>query len=310
MSAPSPLSANERLFEPFFDAIDATVLISSTQPLHQIASLTPNARLRFPLQLDQNASLFDHLRASDHAPSSGRFGAFCDNVLGMNWLLTDGRRVRIGERVVKSTTGYDWFRFLLHTDGRFGHPTDYVIRLRPDCGLWLSASFAGTPACLRNLIKLLLTSGWMHWWDSVDLLADASTQTCRVTVNCPETEASLFEGELARVATCSGTSLALSHESGPPLDGLPDLSVKTTPDRAATLAHQLVGLGMRTVTMSYCGVIHAYTPAPDAVPALLAPLEKELHAEGGHWMSRHHPANTCSPLEEPWLKSLRQSLAL
>ena len=128
MSAPSQPSAKERLFEPFFDTIDATVLIPSDLPLHQIPSLT-NARLRFPLQLEPYASLLDHLRASDHAPASGRFGAFCDNVLGMNWLLPDGRRVRIGERVVKSTTGYDWFRFLLHTDGRFGHPIDYVIRL-------------------------------------------------------------------------------------------------------------------------------------------------------------------------------------
>jgi len=52
--------------------------------------------------------------------------------MGMNWRLPDGRIVRVGERVVKTTTGYDWFRFLLHTSHRFGHATDYASRLQPE----------------------------------------------------------------------------------------------------------------------------------------------------------------------------------
>lgn len=306
---PTP-STPERLFKPFFDAIDATVLIPSNQPIQHVISLTGNAHLRFPLQLEATASLLDHLRATDHAPSSSRFGAFCDNVLGMNWQLPDGRCVRIGEQVVKSTTGYDWFRFLLHTDGRFGHPTDYVLRLRPDCGYWISASFEGSATTLSSLIPLLLRSGWMHWWDSVDLLTDTGRQTCRVAINCPPDETHLFESELSRVATLSGTHLHLVAQTGPPLDGLPDLSIKTTPDRAERLAQSLISQGIRTVSLLYSGVVHAYTASPDCIPSLIQPLEKELFEQGGHWISRHLPPVPCAPLEEPWLESLRQHLAL
>ena len=74
--------------------------------------------LRFPLILDLHATLEEQVAASGFAPASSRFGPYCDNIMGMNWQLPAGRIVRIGERVVKSTTGYDWFRFLLPGDGR------------------------------------------------------------------------------------------------------------------------------------------------------------------------------------------------
>lgn len=303
-------SSEERLFEPFFDKVDTTVLIPATQPLNEIVRLTEDAPLRFPLQLDGASSLLDHLRSSDYAPASGRFGAFCDNVLGMNWQLPDGRCVRIGERVVKSTTGYDWFRFLLHTEGRFGRPTDYIIRLRPDCTFWLLASFEGTTSSLRAATTILLRGGWMHWWDSVDILSDSLSKSCRVAVNCPAEEAHLFKTELARVASISQTALSLRTAIKRPDDGLPDLAVKTTPDRAATIADALVAHGFRTVTLSYCGVIHGYTANPSSIPASIAPFEKELFAQGGHWMSRHHPTLTCYPDEIPWLRSLANHLNL
>ena len=87
-------------------------------------------------------------RASGFASASSRFGPYCDNIMGMNWKLRDGHVVRIGERVVKSTTGYDLLRFLLNSDGRFGEPVDFVLRLRPDCGT--SGVFTLRPEMTRS----------------------------------------------------------------------------------------------------------------------------------------------------------------
>lgn len=328
---------SERLFEPFVDAIDGTACVSASATLAEIEALCAPHRLRFPLILDAKATLRDHVEAATHAPASHRFGPFCDNILGMNWRLPSGKAVRIGERVAKTTTGYDWLRFLLHTGNRFGEPLDYVIRLRPDCGFTMVAEFsaeemwsrpsgrqdlAEAPDCrtskspgvmgstrpaqlgglkpvttspqprdgLRAVVHQLLHSGWMHWWDSVDYICRDGTKHVRVIVHTPREEAPIFETELRRVASSTSTHVEVKHDSEAPHDGLPDATIKTTPDRVLELAHCFPGEGysralarqrsedssridnvviesspgglkpgntLRCVGLCYCGVVHA-----------------------------------------------------
>ena len=54
-----------------------------------------------------------------------------DQVLGGEWLLADGSRIRSGARVVKSVAGYDLTRLLLGSRGRLAVCTALTLRLRP-----------------------------------------------------------------------------------------------------------------------------------------------------------------------------------
>ncbi|MBX7211377.1 MAG: hypothetical protein K1X78_23920 [Verrucomicrobiaceae bacterium] len=281
---------SERLFEPFVDAIDGTACVSASATLADIEALCAPHRLRFPLILDAKATLRDHVEAATHAPASHRFGPFCDNILGMNWRLPSGKVVRVGERVAKTTTGYDWLRFLLHTGTRFGEPLDYVIRLRPDCGFTMVAEFRGE--ALSQVVHQLLHSGWMHWWDSVDYICRDGTKHVRVVVHTPREEAPIFEAELRRIASSTNTHVEVKHDAEAPRDGLPEATIKTTPDLVIKLAESFTGIGL-----CYCGVIHGNFDST----ALTASLSYELH-------SRHITARDPSPEESSWLTTLEQAL--
>ena len=311
MKSIAPMQA-ERLFTPFLDAVDGTLCLPATANAAGIRLQVGESRLRFPLLLDAAATLHEQINATTHTPASCRFGPYCDNILGMNWRLPNGRIARIGERVVKTTTGYDWLRFLLHSGRRYGEPVDYVIRLRPDCGVHLNARFSGDAPALRLCVKHLLHSGWMHWWDSVDFLCGRGPASVRVAVHCPRAEAGIFEAELSRVANEFGARLRLEEVVQPSFDGLPDVIAKTTPDRAISLAHALGGESERCVALCYNGVVHVRLAEggdiAERAHALMQPHLAELHALGGDWHSRWLPATPPTVTESRWIETLEQTI--
>lgn len=311
MKAIAPMQA-ERLFTPFLDPVDGTLCLPATAHPAQIQALIAESRLRFPLLLDADAPLHEHINATTHTPASCRFGPYCDNILGMNWRLPSGRVARIGERVVKTTTGYDWLRFLLHSGRRYGAPVDYVIRLRPDCGFHLTARFSGPASALRLCVHRLLHSGWMHWWDAVDCIVKETTAIVRVAIHCPAVEAPIFEKELARIASEASAHLQLAPSAPPEWDGLPDVVVKTTPDRAIAFAEKLSTQATRCVAMCYSGVVHIYLDGSANVAerahSLMQPHLAELHSLGGDWHSRWLPATPPSHTESQWIETLEQTI--
>lgn len=306
-----PLQA-ERLFVPFLDEVDGTLCMPSNAAAADIASQAQAHRLRFPLLLDEASSLREQIAATTHAPPSCRFGPYCDNILGMNWRLPSGRIARIGERVVKTTTGYDWLRFLLHSGSRYGEPVDYVLRLRPDCGFTAIARFDGDPKALCSGVSKLLHSGWMHWWDAVDFITESGASFVRVMIHCVPEEASIFAQQLEHVAAAAGTRLTLQDNTPSPPDGLPDLVVKTTPDRVIGLAMELERAARRCVALCYSGVVHVYMNESDDLTertqALVQPHAAELHSLGGDWHSRWLPATPPTITESAWLNTLEQAI--
>jgi hypothetical protein len=54
----------------------------------------------------------------------------------------------------KSTTGYDWLRFLLH-QAHVSASSDYVLRLRPDSGFEALVYFNGSTNALRQCVNAL-----------------------------------------------------------------------------------------------------------------------------------------------------------
>jgi hypothetical protein len=301
-------------FVHYLDEIDGTLCLPAHSNATDIATRTCQHPLRFPLLLDPTATIEAQIAASTHAPASSRFGPYCDNILGMNWELPNGQVFRIGERVVKTTTGYDWLRFLLHSGRRFGRPLDYVIRLRPDCGSTSHFLMHGPPSDIQAAAARVLSDSWAHWLDAVDVLINGNaSHTLRVTAHAPETEQFLFQEHLARVANEAKLQFNAIPQTSLPMDGLPDAVFKTTPDRVAMLAAELVRsfAGLRCVGLCYCGVVHAYLPTMDAEPSrclqeLAAPHLWQLHELGGDWHSRHLPPPEPSTAETAWIATLEE----
>jgi FAD/FMN-containing dehydrogenase len=302
----------ERLFQPFLDTVDGTLCLPATATAAELCAQASAHRLRFPLVLDSDATLRAHAAATTHAPASSRFGAYCDNILGINWQLPCGRLMRVGERVVKTTTGYDWLRFLLHSGRRFGEPVDYVLRLRPDCGFDMEAQFDGDLSALRTCVSRLLHSGWMHWWDAVDFVFEGATARVRVAVHCPPHEAHIFEQQLSRIAAEASAKVSLRQGAPAELDGLPDVVLKTTPDRTTALAQTLARDTRRCVALCYSGVVHLYlhegADLAERAHSLIQPHIGELHALGGDWHSHWLPATPPTVTESQWIETLERAI--
>jgi FAD/FMN-containing dehydrogenase len=311
------LPVGERLFGSFFDEVDGVVAVPARVSLAEIQRKVAPRGWRFPLVLDREAPLADQVSASAFAPASSRFGPYCDNLTGMNWELPDGRRVRMGERVVKSTTGYDLHRFLLGTGDRYGRPTDFVLRLRPlgDAGtVW---SLRGKSASLEEVARKLLHSSYLPWLESFDWIGDRQSAEpwLRLAVHSPKEELEMFGGWVQDMARPEGIHVEATLGDGSVSDGLPDAVVKTSPDHVFSLARQLTrGTGVRWVGLCACAAIHLYLPPelrdPTQIQALLEPLQERLWEEGGDWSSRHVSSTVVLAEEASWLAVLRKEWGL
>lgn len=302
------LTRDDALFAPYFDDVDGTACVPATADAALLQQLAAPSGFRFPLLLSDHHSLSQQLLASGFAPTSSRFGALCDNICGMNWRLPGGRVVRIGERVVKSTTGYDLFRFLLHAESDFGVPVDFVVRLRPDSGESRVVQLQGPPKSVLAAASQLISRDWVHWFDAIDVVwqsgADGEAQpVLRLAWNCPADEVAVFEQEVHLVAR----QYVLQKVSSPAvglLDGLPDLAVRLQPQAAAGLAQQMLSRpGLRIVQIASLGVLHVYGAGADSV-AIGSDLQRQLEPSGGDWHSRHQPRRPGQGAEAQWRQIL------
>ncbi len=303
------------LLSQYFDDVDGTCCVPATATLVELSAVYAPLPFRFPLLLDQKSSLAEHVAATGFSPASSRFGPWCDNIMGMNWQLPGGRVVRIGERVVKSTTGYDLFRFLLHTDGRFGMPLDFAIRLRPDCGSHHVLLADGPSRSVRQAVQQILSTSWMHWLDSIDVLIPLSSehQTLRLSLNCPAEEQSVYQTWISSVCRQNGLAVKPPASSNSLFDGLPDFVVKASPESVLDLAMQMAKRGFSLVVLAYNAVIHGYrtlgsktSNAGDQIQSLLQPFESQLRSIGGDWSSRHVVRPEAVGREAEWLRILAE----
>lgn len=324
-SQSSSQSKSERgLFEHFIDPIDGVMCCSAETTGHDLLQLHASHGLRFPLSLSRAHSLRDQVASTSFGPSSSRFGPYCDNILGMNWKLPHGRIVRIGERVVKSTTGYDLMRFLLQSQGRFGEPTDFVIRLRPNCRATGTFDFTGPFETVASVAKELISTCWLHWFEAIDLHYGNRGCLLRLKLNCGEGEWQVYQAHLANLAESNGLELKSNLEPFQSFDGCPDLMLKTTPDRAVSLAQEIASKEPSNaewgcIVMLACGVVHVYQPkslneanSEDKAASLAAIVDRykqELFAVGGEWRSRHLRPPKPTTIEAHWLAQLDQEFA-
>jgi len=312
---PAATGSERPLFETFLDEVDGVLCLPSTATAVDMYRLLEAHQLRFPLLLDESLSLRDQFASTQYAPASSRFGPLCDNILGMNWRLPTGQIVRIGERVVKSTTGYDLFRFLLNARSHFGEPVDYVVRLRPDCGGSYVFTLTGAMAQLKQVAAALLSTCWMHWFDSIQLIIDGQNDACQLQIwlNCPAAEFAVYESEIQRLADLHRLSMTSTSVLRPPLAGRPDFMLKTTPDRVIDLATRIAHTTDTTChALCYNGVIHGYLSritsdrSSEVISEIVKRFSDELLAMGGEWQSVHLDSKADNAVESTWLKLLTQ----
>ena len=315
--AETAVAAGPRLFSHFFDPVDGTACVPAVILPGELEAIGAPRGFRFPLLVDTLAPLREQVASTGHAPASSRFGALCDNIIGMNWRLPTGEVVRMGERVAKSTTGYDLMRFLLHSNGDLGEPVDFVIRFRPDCGLDGQFLLAGAHDAVARATAAILRTCWLHWLDSVDFLPEPAhgQATLRLAVNCPPAEWPVFHDRMEQLAR--GHDLTLDALRGTRLapDGCPDLALKTTPDRAPELARQ-VGMepGARALAIAYCGVVHVRLAVPEDqraahVRSIVANRIHDFGDLGCDWTSRWLSRPDAAGAEEAWCRNLRREFA-
>lgn len=294
----------ERLFEPFMDPVDGVICVSAESNAAAVAEQADPLGWRFPLWLDPLVPLREQVCSSSYAPASSRFGPYCDNFTGMNWQRPDGRTVRVGERVVKSTTGYDLLRFFLESGDHFGRPLDFVLRLRPACDASRTWHLHGERSSLSHAASAVLQSPWIHWLESFDAIVDGRT-SLRAAVHCPSAEVEIFQDYLRGVAGDFGLELATSNATTLPADGLPDFVIKTTVDRVLDTACGLgENPGVRCVALCSNGVVLGHVSDFGSIRDWLQPLEAGLFAEGGHWQSRHVADRLAAPPESEWIATL------
>ena len=107
-----------------------------------------------------NCSLGGNIATNAGGPRSLKYGVTADYVLGLEVVLPDGSLVRVGGRVHKNKTGFDFARFFTGTEGLLGVITEATLKLLPlpPFHAALSVGF-GSPRNAVRGIQVVLKTG-------------------------------------------------------------------------------------------------------------------------------------------------------